>query len=316
MSSREIAGVVRLPRQILVAEGALGATFAGQLESADVELLLPRLPSDAGEDSHVLESPLPDINLRGEDWGREGYGRNADFPRPLASWVNAFGFRATVSVDSSVKPEDLAYQFGAKLLDPWLEVVLQWVELWTNLNLTVDENGPLRTDGSFWDMSCDPPQLTGWMPTHTVYMHASSEAMTEPIFRAAVSRASAGESPPIQWLLHLRARRLVDWRQAVIAAAMAAEVALSQAVEARLHGLSTEAQDLIVRDANGVVGLVALLEKLDGTTPSSRNRVMHRLAGPRNRAAHAGTSPTQEELISVLSESQRLLDQYTPLPGP
>jgi hypothetical protein len=106
--------------------------------------------------------------------------------------------------------------------------------------------------------------------------------------QVAFDRAGGGEMPPPEWELYLRSGRRSDLRLRIIDVATAVEVALSRALDRRLSGQPKVARHRITTMANGVVGLIDLLESIDGTQHSRRNLVAHRIAGPRNLAAHQG----------------------------
>lgn len=80
----------------------------------------------------------------------------------------------------------------------------------------------------------------------------------------------------------LRANREPDYRVAVIEAATAAEVALAGALDVRLSDVAAATRELILKNANGLVGLLKLLESIDGVTQSERlsKRVADQLNPP------------------------------------
>lgn len=95
---------------------------------------------------------------------------------------------------------------------------------------------------------------------------------------------------------------------------MPAEVALAPCLHKRLSGLSNEARERIIVNANGLVGLLRLVEDVDCAHESSWKRVADRLANPRNQAVHAGEAPT--DVTSALDESTSILQRYARLPLP
>jgi hypothetical protein len=173
--------------------------------------------------------------------------------------------------------------------------------------------------GQVNEVTTKSKHLTGWGGTvGETYVQFSNVAASAQVLTSAFARASVEDEPAAEWLLYLRARRLRDSRLAVIEAATATEVALSRAIGARLGAVSRRARDRIVENANGLVGLVQILEDLDGLDPEQtvRKRVAHRLAGPRNQAAHRGLPPDSETRNSALAEARSVLDAYSPLPLP
>jgi hypothetical protein len=316
MSDRQLEGVIELPRSVLVDQSVLGQRFPFHLDDGDAELWFPALPADAGAtESHVLESPLPDVprlsQIAGRDWGHAGFSKYPGHPRPLASWVEKVVFRASVEVDASTKPWDYAYDFGSQF-NSWLETVEQWISLWAPGAVSPDPEVASSSRGQFWDSSTDPERLTGWHPSLSVSMVPSASALDRVRLAAAMRRASYREGPPPEWLLLLRARQINDPRTAVIEAATAVEVALVHCLHDRLFELSDMARERIIGGANGLVGLLRLLEGIDRAPESCWARVADRLAEPRNRAVHAGLVPS--DVNSALDEATSLLELYAPVP--
>ena len=110
------------------------------------------------------------------------------------------------------------------------------------------------------------------------------------------------------------ARVLRDNRRAVIDAATAVEVALAYALRTRLGEMPEDALEATIRSANGLVGLLKLVEQIDSTEKSRWKRVADRLANPRNSCVHRGIKLTREELQSAIEEAHTLLETYSPLP--
>jgi hypothetical protein len=158
--------------------------------------------------------------------------------------------------------------------------------------------------------------LTGFATPSSVTLHSHTRAISGDALQVAFDRAAGGEMPPLEWQLYLRSGRRSDLRLQIIDIATAVEVALSRALDRRLAGQPKAARDRITTMANGVVGLIDLLESIDGTEHSHRNRVVHRIAGPRNLAAHEGVSPTPDEVNEAWRAAGILLDVYSPMPTP
>lgn len=317
MPDRRLEGIIELPHSVLVSEDVLGHGFTFRVEDGDAELWLPALPEDAAEaEWHNLHSPLPDAprlaELVGEGWGRAGFGKHPDHPRPLASWVEKVAFRATVNVEVSRAPAEYAYHFAGQF-NAWLQFVEQWIDLWAPHAMARD-HVVVSTRGRFWDSSTHPEQLTGWSPHQVVNVVGSALALDGTTLAAAIRRATDCEGPPTEWVFLLRARRAEDGRTAVIEAATAVEVALARRLHDRLSALSEVARERMIVNANGLVGLLRLVEDIEGVSESSWRRVADRLANPRNQAVHAGVAPSA--VASALDEATSIVQLYAPLPLP
>jgi hypothetical protein len=105
----------------------------------------------------------------------------------------------------------------------------------------------------------------------------------------------------------------------VIEVATATEVALTSKLHDRLQAVPSEARDVIVKQANGLVGALTLLEKIDGISRSDSQleRVKDQLAKPRNDAVHRGLKPPDATTLQrAVTTARAVLDRYSPLPQP
>ena len=148
----------------------------------------------------------------------------------------------------------------------------------------------------------------------TVRTYDSDFAATRAVAEAAARRASRPEPPPLEWRLLNSARVLRDNRRAVIDAATAAEVALAHALRTRLGEMPEDALEATIRSVNGLVGLLTLVEQIDGVAKPRWPQVRDKIAKPRNSCVQRGIKPTREEVHRAIKEAQRLLETYSPLP--
>jgi hypothetical protein len=326
----ELQGVVALPTPLLVAPDALGQPIPGATEVDQFELVLPALPDPVSTDWHWLMPPRPDLAdvsqlVDEHEWGQAGYGVGLDGDRPLASWVNWVVILATAdttpppsALGAETPPNDspdVAHRFGNRFTR-WFRKFAAWIELWTPLLVgePLSSSEPLR--GQVYAHTGEGRHLTGWgLRGGSVTMQRSSDAATIDVLLSAASRASKGELPPLEWQLLRKNNR--DRRQTLIDVATAAEVAMAKAIRSRLGSIPGAAQELIVQNANGAAGLIRLLEQIDiDTGKTLRNRVMSRLAEPRNLAAHAGVIPTRQVLDAAIEQAYDVVEKYSPPPTP
>jgi len=106
---------------------------------------------------------------------------------------------------------------------------------------------------------------------------------------------------------------LRDNRRAVIDAATAAEVALAHALRTRLGEMPEDALEATICSVNGLVGLLTLVEQIDGVAKPRWPQVRDKIAEPRNSCVQRGIKPTREEVHRAIKEAQRLLETYSPL---
>lgn len=321
-------GIVTLPTALMVAPDALGERFDVELEQVNLRLTLPAVPSQDPTEAFQLISPTTDADIeqliperhgRNETniWGYGGFDVVPGQPKRLESHVAALVLAAVAEEGVLANVAQGAWDVGSTF-DAWWSNVLTWLEVWTPQHLIPDANAPLRSSGRLLDVRSDPPQRTGWGAGGLARVYASSHAITRAMLSSAMSRAATDHLPPLQWRLYCRASRMRDHRQALLSAAAAAEVALAEVVHARLVDASEEARERIIQNARGIVGLVQLVEDLDNVPAanSRRRRIMDRVAGPRNDAAHRGLSPSQDTVRDALKEVSTLLAAYTPAPPP
>lgn len=326
--TRRLAGVVALAAEMLVAEDVLGQTFAGRAGSTTFELTYPRLPADPQEDNvDFLKAPpgAEELVARMVGTGVDGWGYTpftkampGAARRSYASYVHRVAIRLADDVADDIAPFDLADDFGGRF-DAWYSLALDWTELLTGVVVSSDHPWQPRSRGEVRDIDQPAPDgLTGWgVHLGSVTILGSAQATDRATLTAAFSKASAGVHPPLAWQLFLRSQRAADPRIAVIELATAAEVCMTGALASRLSSVTESARELIVKQANGLVGLVGLLEQLDGTAKADSlvNRVAHRLAGLRNLAAHQGAPPADaSELVEAEQAARAVIDRYSPLP--
>jgi hypothetical protein len=75
-----------------------------------------------------------------------------------------------------------------------------------------------------------------------------------------------------------------------------------------------DALEATIRSVNGLVGLLKLVEEIDGVAKPRWLQARDRIAKPRNSCVHRGIEPTREEVQRAIKEAQTLLETYSPLP--
>ncbi|MFC9420045.1 hypothetical protein, partial [Bacillus mobilis] len=205
----------------------------------------------------------------------------------------------------------------APQINEWFGRAVVWMELWTSTNLTSEEGVEPTT---MWSIQFHDPldsSVATWFPQERLNYFPPEVAISKVILESAFSRATGAVHPSDAWVLFLSASKSEDPRLAVIEVGTAVEVALSRAIHDRLAMLAEGARNQVIIDAGGVVGLVRILEKLDGDVPKSLvKRTMDQLASPRNQAVHAAKEPSKDVLQKAFQTAVELLTKYDPLPAP
>jgi hypothetical protein len=305
-----------------------GRTYHVQAGGTAFTISTPRLPDDIdqtpiGTARSLVRPRYRDARLRlvenDRGWGHMAFGGvDRSGARIFASNVTTLLIHVTLDVD----PEPESYADAAVglvgVLVPWWSRVMTWVELWTGQILTPESGPDIGLTSSIWTVAYDHPRrmLTGFANPSSVTLHSHTRAISSDALQVAFDRADGSETPPAEWELYLRSGRRSDLRLRIIDVATAVEVALSRALDRRPAGQPKAARNRITTMANGVVRLIRLLESIDGTEHSRRNLVAHRIAGPRNLAAHQGVTPTPDEATEAWSTAGILLDEYSPMPTP
>lgn len=310
--------VVTLPTKLPLLPEALGTDFRGQVDSARFKLLIPLPGSGQLLPAEPLLAPLKSPFVQAHGGGPRSWGHTeSSIPALSGEAVIGRVAKVVLKVDAETstldKLPDFAVTFGHEF-DEWYGTAVSWVELWNNLNLTnLQESYPGTTgtigapDGSGW--------ASGWSPVGRIYVTSANRAISAGTLTLAFEKANASEQPPTEWLLYLQGAKTFDDRLAIIEAATAAEVALTGAIHQRLVPLTVEAREEMVLNANGLYGMVKMLQKLDAKKDNKAlEKVGKKLANPRNNAVHAGRRPTKDEVHEAFVVTLELLEKYSPLP--
>ncbi len=308
-------GTVRLPFKVLFAVDALGASFAGSVDNAAFTLQVP--PQSNGDESAIELAEPPGgpwwgSELLDQGWGYVGSQNSVDMA-PLAFWVAGLAIKVEADSNGEREPFEVANMLGSRF-DDWYTEWLEWVSAWSGQPIFLDTNLGIRTQAHL-EVNDQPGDrsYTGWSGPLRARAVSSKHAVTLAMVRGAARRVSASERLPLAWRLWDTALLLRDRRRALIDAASAAEIALAGALRARLAGLPAGAQESIINSANGLVGLVKLLEQIDGGTKQWK-AVADRLGNPRNMCVHRGADPTEAALSTALETARSILEIYDPLP--
>jgi hypothetical protein len=108
-----------------------------------------------------------------------------------------------------------------------------------------------------------------------------------------------------------------DLRGCVIDACTAAETAISMRISEELaaSGVVKNASEMIVRNANGIIGLYRLASQIGLVFNESQHQVQSGLATSRNAAVHRGEIPDDKQAREALRVAKSLVDVAKPLPN-
>jgi hypothetical protein len=231
--------------------------------------------------------------------------------------VDAFLCREAVA-ESWNKPGSFGGIQLAQAIGDWLEIARSWIGVWSGGPQVAlvrrshpEIEGIFRQEGAWTRIS-----VGGHVET---FVQGPLLATSEHI-RAAFAAASAQVSLPLAHRMLTRATMsfyLGDYRACVVDACCAAEVALGTAVFATIQqrDMDDKTRETFLSKPSGVIELFRLFLVARGSAISAE-RVMDQLAGPRNKAAHKGDKPTQQEAKRALQTTDLLLKEASPLPSP
>lgn len=317
--------VIRLIPALEVAPECLGLELFANLDVGDFTIALP-VHDGRPRSGHFLAPSSASEALRSEPWDpRSPWAnrhRTTDEGEGLSFSIEKVVLFGAPSGETNSELGVSSSRLGIAV-NSWYSRVYAWLELWTTQGVNHDqwpETG-IRTDGS--GVTADGRQY-GWGEWN-VFRRYSGGGTSGPyaspdLLRAANDLSNRGHRPSLPWDLLRRARglRSTDQRQKVIDAATAAEIAVERTLVRFFseHHIEANQIDAILKPFTGIVEKLRLLETLTPSDTSLRNRAAERIAGPRNRAAHAGWHPDEDTVEKCLDTVAQILAVYDPLPEP
>jgi hypothetical protein len=310
-----------VPGRFITDASALGAIVTSQMSNMPVEMMFPVLGPDT-----VFKHPegrlvAPDYLQRAalgdrllqqvdSDWGYVVAPGRYQVGQLRASFVATRASDGNPASSSDV--QEVAFAVPG-----WFAVVNTWLCAWLKLPSRL----PQQSQGTtlhFVDAD-GHPRGVGGIVGMTAIMNPPAASLAQIV--RAFYLAGRNVSVPLEHQLLVDARThhwAGDYRRAVIDAGTAAEVALATTIneDLRHHHVAASFQELAIRGANGVVGLVDLYQSMGHTPTMSRGRVADRLARRRNDAAHAGVKPSSTEASNAIAVADAIVHDARPLPSP
>jgi hypothetical protein len=140
-----------------------------------------------------------------------------------------------------------------------------------------------------------------------------ADSLTAGGFQLCLAKAVQDETPPLEWLFLRDARSLHnagDWRRAVIDAATASEIAITEWLDRRLDATELAVKSALLSRPRPLGPLTDLFSTLGGELPAG---FKNQLVNPRNRAAHGGNFLSAAESEAAINSATTLLTATSPL---
>lgn len=321
MSGRDLADGYLVPRLPLWIQGGAIRWANVEVDGQPVRLIFPTAPKTTGSQRvlRLAEPMYQSRRLPGEngvhiDWGNLDTRHNSHL-------VKALRFVAPLEPLGDKLPHELPPRLGWLRMAwiPWYEIVQDWLAAWTGL---LREQWGEGLPEPFVSALAEMKGLRGLVSVGTsLASHGHQRAATGDEVRAAFVCAGQDRQIPPQWALLVRARSAHfqrRYRDCVIDACTASESSISEWIQAALarRSVPVEAQEVVTKQANGIIGLAEVAASLGLTLPRSRQAISNELAGPRNRAVHAGAVLDVETATKAFRLADSLVATVAPMPTP
>lgn len=309
--SAAVACAMHLPRAAARAGRALGGPLIGpDLGGAEVAI----------EDWHrrgMTDDGLLGFDMWGGVTGSKGSGQRAS--------VAYLSRAVAVSTYDGPEDDDVRTAFAAETneaVHAWFGALVAWLEAISGKvigepQVTVEPPHPADRDAVVIDGSGRATHFVEAAHGGRLFINADATLSLDDWTTAAHFVATDAPVPLAHDVLReaRRAQRRRDGRRAVIDAASASEVALSESIRQHLEDAPRDAIDRQLRRMSGVAELYDFhVLAVRHVTVVSHGRLASDLAGLRNVVAHAGHRPTTDEVERALAVAEALVREVAPLP--
>lgn len=325
---RSFQGFLTFPKPIFCQPDGLGAAYESAIGGFACEVLLPHFPSGEAKPGAALLSPPPVDEHRAQLLSQRRWGSvthdtgQAAVEAALVRFdmgVPAANLERPVTdagVDLMVPPAASFHRDFRQGLSWWFDEFTAWLTAWSGQVMDPDL-APRSPHAEVWELGSRGPSTQGsGTVLGGVAFNRSDTAADYYVIERAFFRAGQGRSFPLAHRL-LRNAHKSDGRLALIDAATAAEVAVSETLKTLFTGTDPEGKEDAIGTASGLVDLIKIHNGLAKVPLQiSWKRAANQLANPRNRAVHAGEAPDARTLEQALDVAKAIVEECSPLPGP
>lgn len=306
-------GIVKFEEPLLCHKDLLGNTFPVCVGGVDGQLELPIGPIETGRPADPLrEFLLPPRDAKawkqGEAairWGRR-YANHYPNGHPDV-WRMLLWF--------DLPPEDVS-SLSTRVhqnFNQWRTRFFEGLDLlstrWLVDSYVVLNSEPEDLDLFIWNQSgkVERPYVQATVEVISSYSSNPDPALTQSHFLDACRFASNGLDLPEPYRFQLVAHRAIgekDFRKAIVETAVASEIALTQTIEARLLNDNVSYAEKILKKFSMLSGRIDLAIAMGLHVPTD---VKSHLVDPRNRVAHRGYAPSEEEAVKAVKATESIL---------
>lgn len=309
----EIAGLLRFEPALLCAADAMAEPVAVSIGGHAGTLILPALPdwkADAEDPLHKpLVGPPPATTWkRGDEplyWGRP-----VSYPSGDSSVAQAI-----VRFSIPENQFDVAVQEIYEAIDKWVDVFRGYVTLFTRQGSHRLIEGASSSDLDL--LRLDGPSLVhidrASHPTITITLLEEDVALHLDSLRRACQLASDGLPPRLEYRLLLAAydaRGVGDYRKAILEAAAAFEIALTNRILDEFQRQGIAYGEKLLSNFTALGGRIRLAKIVGIELPTDVQAVV---VEPRNRVVHKGHHPVAADANSAISSIERMLMGLAPV---
>jgi hypothetical protein len=310
-------------RYFRLAEDCIGAEIQFEFNGQQYIICLPNFdfekldgfghPQPTTRDTKIGLNWLETKRVEGDNYGSEYY-HNPKTKTVLKFSCNRLIIRSKFPITAAQARK------AKKELPAWKQLFGDWLEASEYTDLEDDGVKVEQTDNiQAYYLPTAKPKTSRRIKSKdqpvssiTVSMH---NGFTAPSLDKALQLTSTGQTPPgyyQQIVSALKYFHKKEYRQCVLDAATAFEMALIQMLDTRLSHLSSDEKKLIEDKYRQIVGLSDGLRKLGCEVPSDAD-IRQKLAEPRNSAIHKGKIVSKNEAQEALQFAKDFIYSNFPL---
>ena len=314
-----IYGVIEFRIPLRCSPEILGLETNFMVEGRPGRLIFPSLPNwssnpDNPFDAIQLVAPECAKHWRAGDklvyWGRP-----MQYPSGISDMHKAL---VVFEGNSSEDTFDVGNTLR-RTLPKWIEIFSTYVEIYTKQVLTeqkIDYSGHDLVDIRYFDTNNRLSQAYddfSYLSDRNFSTYKFCPLSTEHL-KSIMELSSSAKAPPLEYRILLEAYRAIsygDYRKAVIEAASAVEIALTNSIRDEFSKQGINFGDALLKKYRTLGGRFELMKILRIEVANNDYKAL--LIEPRNQVVHRGKTPDPDTTEKVVFFSEELLTRYSPL---